>query len=91
MTVLPGGLFEYTRRPIFVSASVHVCCTSGNSIHGHVAADDQVHWVFVHKSNLVFDFISSKNGMYGPDYERCGPCSVLLMVCLKIQSVSQTI
>jgi hypothetical protein len=22
MTVLPGGLFEYTRRPIFVSASV---------------------------------------------------------------------
>jgi hypothetical protein len=23
MNVLPGGLFEYTRRPIFVSASVH--------------------------------------------------------------------
>jgi hypothetical protein len=23
MTVLPGGLFEYTRQPIFVSASVH--------------------------------------------------------------------
>jgi hypothetical protein len=23
-TVLPGGLFEYTWRPIFVSASVHV-------------------------------------------------------------------
>jgi hypothetical protein len=23
-TVPPGGLFEYTRRPIFVSASVHI-------------------------------------------------------------------
>jgi hypothetical protein len=28
MTVLPGGLFEYTRRPIFVSASVHYIALS---------------------------------------------------------------
>jgi hypothetical protein len=34
-TVLPGGLFEYTRRPIFVSARVHVFI---NEWKGNVSA-----------------------------------------------------
>jgi hypothetical protein len=32
MTVLPGGLSEYTRRPIFVSVSVHYV-TEANHIY----------------------------------------------------------
>jgi hypothetical protein len=40
MTVAPGGLFDYTRRPIFVSASVHAPITGKLSIPGMLFADD---------------------------------------------------